>query len=88
MPISWDRELSVFQVTAPQSTYIPNLEYHSVCPLVGIVTPTPSPTRECVLPPLEPKGGQHLLAREGVGGTNSDDWNESLAHCQLCAPKV
>jgi hypothetical protein len=43
------------------------LEYHSVCPLVRIGTPTPSPASECV-PPPEPKGGggTHSTAGEGV----------------------
>jgi hypothetical protein len=52
-----------------------NLDYHSVCILVRIGSPrNPS---ECV-PPLEPKrGGQHSLADEGAGGTNSDDWREA-----------
>jgi hypothetical protein len=39
-----------------------------------------------VPPPLEPKGGQHSLAFEGVGGTNSDEWTESMALCVLCGP--
>ena len=39
-----------------------NLEYHSVCPLVGIGPPYPSPASECV-PPLNQTGGR--------GGTNS-----------------
>jgi hypothetical protein len=42
--------------------------------------PTPSPASEC----MDPKGEQHLLAGEGVGGPNSDDWTESLALCILC----
>jgi hypothetical protein len=43
------------------------LEYPSVCPLVRIGTPTPSPASECV-PPPEPKGGHTCLrAGEGVG---------------------
>ncbi len=30
-------------------------------------SPNPSPTGECVLPPLDPGGGAHTLVREGVG---------------------
>jgi hypothetical protein len=45
--------------------------------------PIPSPTSESVLP-LEPKGGGHSPAFDGVGGPNSDDWRESLALCLLC----
>jgi hypothetical protein len=45
------------------------LEYQSVCPFIRIGSPSPlSPKRVC-LPPLEPKGGQHLLAGEGAGGS-------------------
>jgi hypothetical protein len=37
-------------------------------------------------PPLGPKwaGEQNLLAGEGVGGPNSDDWTESLELYILC----
>jgi hypothetical protein len=51
------------------------LEYHSVCPFVELAPPAPSPASECVPP---------LLAGEGAGGANSDDWRESLALCILC----
>jgi hypothetical protein len=54
-------------------------------PLSKLASPDPSPARECV-PPLELKGGQHSLAGEGVGGTNSDVWRESLALFILCGP--
>jgi hypothetical protein len=37
-------------------------EYQSVCPLVGIGSPTPSPTSECVSP-LGTKGGSITLPR-------------------------
>jgi hypothetical protein len=45
----------------PAGTAIPTkyiyIEYHSVCPLVGIVIlPTPSLARECAPLPPEPKG--------------------------------
>ncbi len=43
----------------PQSTVRIQIEYHSVCPLVGIGTPPPL-TRKRVCPsPPEPKGGGH-----------------------------
>jgi hypothetical protein len=53
------------------------LEYQSVCPIVEVGSPTPSPASECVSS-LGPKGGeQHYLAGPGVGGPNSDDWIET-----------
>ncbi len=43
-------------------------------------------------PPLPPwtqrGGGQHSLAAEVVGGSNSDDWTENLGLCILCAPII
>jgi hypothetical protein len=53
------------------------LEYHSVCPLVGIGTP--HPLTDCA-PPLNQGGGG--------GGTHSDDWRKSLALCLLCGVGV
>ena len=43
------------------------LEYHSVCPIVGIGPTPPPPLKVSVSPPLDPKGGQHSLAGEWVG---------------------
>ncbi len=64
-----------------------HLEFHSVCPLVGIGTPNPSHTSECV--PPEPKGGgAHSPAGEGWGGPNSEDWRKSLALCLLCVKRT
>jgi hypothetical protein len=58
------------------------LEYHSICPLVEIVPP--SPASECA-PPTESKGGDTLACGErGAGSPNSDDWRESLVICLLC----
>jgi hypothetical protein len=60
------------------------LEYHSVCPLVGIGIP--SPASEFALSP-EPGGGGGVHTRLRVrvwGSPNSDDWRESLALCLLC----
>ncbi len=46
------------------------LEYHSVCPLVGIGTPTPLP--QACPTPLDPKGeGTHSPVGEGVGESQS-----------------
>ncbi len=42
------------------------IEYHSVCPLVGIGTP-PLPLPQTRVPASEPKGGTHSPAGEGVG---------------------
>jgi hypothetical protein len=52
-----------------QSTYI-YLEYHSVCPLVRIGTP--SPADECV--PPEPKRGGGKHTRLGVMGWGVPIW--------------
>ncbi len=62
------------------------MEYHSVCPRVGIGIPqTPS---ECVPIPAEPKlrggGKAHSPEGEGVGSPNSNDWRKSVALCLLC----
>ncbi len=57
-------------------------EYHSVCPLVRIGPPPPSPRPQATVswpPLLESKDGDTLAACEGVGGPNSDDWIKSLA---------
>jgi hypothetical protein len=43
------------------------LEYLSVCPLVGMEPPTPSPAIECVIPPVTNGGDTHSPAGEGVG---------------------
>ncbi len=61
------------------------IEYHSVCPLVGIGTlPPPLSSASAPLPP-EPKGGRHTRLRvRGWGSPNSDDWRKSLALCLLC----
>jgi hypothetical protein len=58
-----------------QITYI-YLEYHSVCPLVRIGTP--SPADECIPPEPKRGGGTHSSGREGVGGPNLDDGRKSL----------
>jgi hypothetical protein len=42
------------------------LEYHSFCPLFLFGTP-PSPLPQASVPPLNPKGGTHSPACEGVG---------------------
>ncbi len=63
------------------------LEYHSVCPLVGIGTPPPLPLPlTSVLSPRTIRGdGVHPRLRvRGWGSPNSDDWRESLALCLLC----
>jgi hypothetical protein len=63
-----------------QSTVHLYLEYYSVCTLVRIGTPSPSPPSECV-----PKEGDSLACVWVVGDPNSDDWRRSLAFCLLCA---
>ncbi len=52
-----------------------NLEYHSVCPLVRIGTPTPAPASEWA--PHLNQGEGNSPAGEGVGGPNSDDWRKA-----------
>ncbi len=47
------------------------LEYHSVCPLVGIGTPTPSPASECASPRNQRGVGVHTSLRvRGWGSPN------------------
>jgi hypothetical protein len=54
------------------------LEYHSVCPLVGLGTPS-------VPLPADSRGGWHTrLQVRGWGSPNSNDWRKSLALCLLC----
>jgi hypothetical protein len=48
------------------------VRYHSVCPLVGIGTPTLSPGSECA-PPCTTGGGTHACGVRGWGSPNSDD---------------
>ncbi len=43
------------------------LEYHRVCPLVGIGTTHPSPASECVPSPPTKRGGARSPTGEGVG---------------------
>jgi hypothetical protein len=38
--------------------------------------PTPSPASKCVSPLDPKKGEQHLIAGEGLGGLNSNEWTE------------
>jgi hypothetical protein len=59
------------------------IEYQSVCPFVGIGSPSPPPQRVC-LPPLNLKGRGATLPRVK---DNSDYWKESLALCILCDNK-
>jgi hypothetical protein len=52
--------------------------YHSVCPIVGIGSPTPSPSSECGSPTGPEWGGEtHSLARGGSGGPNYDEGTNS-----------
>ncbi len=64
------------------------IDYHSVCPLVGIVTlPTPLSPASVPLPPEW--GGGHTRQRvRGWGSPNSDDWRKSLALCLLSGLSV
>jgi hypothetical protein len=65
-----------------QSTYI---EYHSVCPLVGIGTlPPPLSPASVPLPP-EPGGGAHSPAGEGLGESQFRRLEKKLSTlCLLC----
>ncbi len=61
------------------------LEYHSVCPLFRIGTPSPtaaSPAGECG--PPEPKGATLAWGLGGGGGPNADGWRKSLSLGLLC----
>ncbi len=65
------------------------LEYHSICPLVGIGTAPPSlASKYCMYPPPPPtQRGARSPAGEGVGSPNLDDWRKNLALCLLCGYK-
>jgi hypothetical protein len=84
-PVFLHRKIPKF---SPQSKYIPTiyLEYHSVCPLVGIGTPHPlSRKRVCFPPGTKGGGGVHTRLRvRGWGSPNPDDWRENLVLCLLC----
>jgi hypothetical protein len=54
-----------------------SIEYHSVCPLVGIGTPPPRLLQASVPPPRNQTGGKHSPAGGG-GDPNSDDWKKVL----------
>ncbi len=46
------------------------MEYHSVCPLVGIGT-IPTPLSPAIVPLPPERGGAHSPAGEGLGSPNS-----------------
>jgi hypothetical protein len=59
------------------------IEYHCVCPLLGIGTlPTLLSPASVRLPP-DWVGHSRLRVR-GWGSPNYDDWRKSLALCRLC----
>ncbi len=63
------------------------LEYHSVCPLVGIGNPLPPLPQASVYPPPPPPPPPSLRRGErvsGWGSPSSDNWRKSLALCLLC----
>jgi hypothetical protein len=63
-------------------------EYHSVCPLAGIVTlPPPLSPASVPLPP-EAKGGAHTPAGEGLGESQFRRLEKSLALFLLCGPDL
>jgi hypothetical protein len=66
-----------------QSTYIFSIEYHSVCPLVGIGTLPPTLSPESV-PPGTKGGGSLSPAGEGLGESQFRRMEKSLALCLLC----
>jgi hypothetical protein len=53
-------------------------EYQRFCPFVGIGSPNPLPRKRVCLPPIWVLGGPHSLAKEGVGGPNSDEGTDTL----------
>ncbi len=81
----WDLNLATgYLFEAPyHKVYI---EHHSVCPLVGIGTPTTPLPQACVPPPPPPPEGHTRLWLNGWRRPNSDDWRKSFAIWLLCAP--
>jgi hypothetical protein len=84
---------SVYSVGLPihvQLGIIVYLEYHSVCPIVGIRSPKPFPRKRVCLPrkrvclPPWTQRGATLSCGCTVMGLNSDDWTVRLALCTLC----
>jgi hypothetical protein len=71
----------MFSYTSTHKVHI-YVEYHSVCPLVGIVTPH-SLSRKRMCPPSGTKGGGDTLVCGW--GPISDDWRKSLALSLLYA---
>jgi hypothetical protein len=70
----------------------PNFLYFVLRTMATIVTksasPFPTPLEARVSPPWTQRGGgATLLASEGMGGPNSDDWNESQALCRYSVPR-
>jgi hypothetical protein len=69
------------RITHKVQTY---LQYHNVCPLLGIGTPHHPPLRQASVPLTpEPKGegGLTRLRVRGWGSHNSNDWRKNLALC-------
>jgi hypothetical protein len=68
-----NKKLTQFPRNVTGTKYI-YLEYHGLCPIVGIgILPPPLSPANVPLPP-EPKGGwAHSPAGEGLGSPNSDD---------------
>jgi hypothetical protein len=66
--------------------YLNYIEYHSVCPLLGIGTPPlPLPQASVPFSPNQRGGGRHIRLRvRGWGSPNSDDARKNLALCLLC----
>jgi hypothetical protein len=70
-------EWTVLALKVPHNVLI-YTEYHSVCPLVGIGTPTTP------LPRASGWGGTLACGWGAWGSPNSDDWRKGLALCLLC----
>jgi hypothetical protein len=64
--VKWSDQF-LARLPTSQSTYCIYLEYHSICPIVRIGTPTPSPASQCV-PPRIHGGRGHTPAGEEVWG--------------------
>jgi hypothetical protein len=93
MTTTFDRGTAATVATAAPSDQIRDKPAHSaqstrVSVPSSKLGPFPTPPEASVSPPWTQRvEEQHSLASEGMGGPNSDDWNESQALCRYSVPR-